>query len=222
MYNDKEAALPSPVSASHTLLSNYRLQRMRVIRAVKMKYEWCIILHIYIYFVIESWMPCALWSTPGSPQGCMLGPLLLTPYWFAVLLSPNTATNCLRCQHSSHAKVIVELGLQWNLFTNSSLFLLLLRFSACLSCWYQQPDRLLSQTAYRLSTDSHCWSHGVIITLLITGFIYEEDNPQHTGTTEVLPCLFVFPAKINVFIWWNVTTPTGKLMNTEKQIVSHV
>lgn len=52
-------------------------------------------------------MPCALWSTAGSPQGCMLGPLLLTPYWFAVLLSPNTATSCIRCQHSSHAKSLL-------------------------------------------------------------------------------------------------------------------
>lgn len=38
-------------------------------------------------------------------------------------------------------------------------------------------DRLLSQTAYRLSVASHRGSRCVIITLLITGIINAEDNP---------------------------------------------
>lgn len=105
------------------------------------------------------------------PLGCMLGLWWASPRCFAIV-----------SKHCDQLSEMSTLDLH-----KQPLVLLLLPFSACLSCWYQQSDRLLSQTAYRLRADSRCWLDWVIITLLITSFISEED----TGSTEVLPCLFV-------------------------------
>lgn len=93
-------------------------------------------------------------ATNGGPQGCVLGPALLTLYGVCCCVITNHCYQMLsstRFQHIFHAKSL----LSWATGGQSPpVFLLILRFSACLNCWYQQPDRLLSKTAYRLSTDS--------------------------------------------------------------------